>query len=82
MNKELEAIALRFKSGNGVPVERAHITATEWAAIVALYEDAERYRWLADEGGAFGYGVHSEWLHTWYGKESLDAAIDAARSAR
>lgn len=31
----VEAIDKRFRSGNSVPVERAHITATEWAVLRA-----------------------------------------------
>ena len=31
--KLVEAINLRFKSGNAIPVERAHITAKEWSWI-------------------------------------------------
>lgn len=31
----IDKIALRFKSGNSVPIERAHITTSEWEAIQA-----------------------------------------------
>lgn len=31
----VESISLRFKSGNSVPCERAHITANEWGRIAA-----------------------------------------------
>lgn len=33
VNKFIETIDARFKSGNDIPVERAHITAAEWARL-------------------------------------------------
>lgn len=41
----IDRIALRFKSGNNTPVERAHITAEEWAAIKALVGAAAVGTW-------------------------------------
>lgn len=34
----IEKIDARFRSGNSVPVERANITASEWAALKELVE--------------------------------------------
>ena len=36
MNNLIERLRLRFTSGNSVPVERAHITASEFAEIEQL----------------------------------------------
>lgn len=35
-SEQLEAVRLKFTSGNGIPVERASITRTEWDAIETL----------------------------------------------
>jgi hypothetical protein len=35
----LEEINERFKSGNSVPVERAHLKADEWALIYSILKD-------------------------------------------
>lgn len=34
----IEKVDLRFRSGNSVPITRAHITAEEWAALKKLPE--------------------------------------------
>jgi hypothetical protein len=79
VNDLIERIALRFKSGNDVPIERAYITASEWEE---LRRDAERYRWLRD--------APDEWdIVRWVECDiqqvmlsaDLDEAIDAARGA-
>lgn len=89
------AIALRFRSGNSVPIERAHVTADEWAALLAerdaLAADAARYRWLRDRAWATG-SKECPCVHMTDAKgrslpgddgalagADLDAAIDAAR---
>jgi hypothetical protein len=42
MSRELlQQIEARFRSGNSVPVERAHITADEWAVICANLQAAK-----------------------------------------
>ena len=42
MSDLIERIEARFVSGNSVPVERAHITASEWKIIRdALEDDAD-----------------------------------------
>lgn len=59
-----EKMRLRFTSGNSIPVERAWLTATEWAELCT---EIQRLRSGlaealdaasnpgADEGGTFGY---------------------------
>lgn len=39
--KLIAEISLRFKSGNSVPVERAHIRADEWAALTAAMSSVQ-----------------------------------------
>lgn len=48
MSDTIEQIALRFTSGNGVPVDRAYITAEEWKE---LRRDADRMDWLESQCG-------------------------------
>ena len=36
----IERIDLRFRSGNSIPVERAHITADEWSALKRMADAA------------------------------------------
>ena len=43
------------------------------SAITKLAEDAERYQWLREYGPA-------TFIHQWFGNDSLDAAIDKART--
>lgn len=43
--KLIAVIDARFKSGNAIPVERAHIKASEWAAIRNALCEAERAAW-------------------------------------
>lgn len=74
MSDTIERIALRFTSGNGVPVERAYITADEWKE---LRRDAERYRWLRD----LPLGSKHEEIGNMPGY-MWDAAIDAAMGER
>ena len=51
--------------------------------LEAARKDAERYRWLRDESGAFTSGGNHEWwllrLRVELRGPTLDAAIDAAR---
>lgn len=40
----IEQIDLRFRSGNSIPIERAHVTAEEWTeirAFIFLAEEAQ-----------------------------------------
>lgn len=37
--KVLETLALRFASGNSVPVERSMITRDEWESVLQLYHE-------------------------------------------
>jgi hypothetical protein len=55
---------------------------SDWAHGDAL--DAERYRWLRDEGRVNDFRVEQEkngWMKT-HSRSTLDAAIDAARAAK
>lgn len=48
----IDQIELRFTSGNDVPVERAYITATEWAEIKKMKKDADSYQAIQREKAA------------------------------
>jgi hypothetical protein len=43
----VERMRSRFTSTNSVPVERAHLTAQEWAEVAAALKEAERERYEA-----------------------------------
>lgn len=73
MSDLIERIALRFKSGNDVPIERAHITVAEWEE---LRRDAERYRWLRDNENVSLYLTRND--HAAVYKTATQAMEDAA----
>lgn len=87
LEQAIQNIRAKFTSGNSVPVERATITATEWAAIDAhlnahptspdVVRDAARYRWLRDVGDATWTALSERMPHY-----NIDRAIDAAMAAR
>lgn len=48
INDLINQIALRFKSGNSIPIERAHITAAEWDELSAALRATGEGEWLDD----------------------------------
>lgn len=61
----IERIEARFRSGNSVPVERAHIAANEWAALKCMVATAGMLAPIATIVADFVY-----WLRCRFTKRS------------